>query len=120
MLINITQINILSTQMVTAVTSRLLKKEREGRQAAKPPSEKKQILDDLSLGGFAAWRLSPSRRLFQHPAGDRTRVVVGVVTTPPRSRAGDMRPGHGPQNLRFALPPPVERHVNVALAHRWQ
>jgi len=35
MLINITQINILSTQMVTAVTSRLLKKEREGRQAAK-------------------------------------------------------------------------------------
>src|SRR5258706_11240269 len=101
MLINITQINILSTQMVTAVTSRPLKKEREGRQAAKPPSERSSRICFFSLGGLAAWRLSPSRRLFQHPAGDRTRVVVGVVTTPPRPRAGDMRPGHGPQNLRF-------------------
>jgi hypothetical protein len=35
----------------------------------------------------------------------------------PPPAAGDV---YGPQNFRFALPPPVDRQVNEALTERWQ
>jgi hypothetical protein len=36
------------------------------------------------------------------------------------ARPADTNDLYGPQNLRFALPPPVERQLNEAFAQRWQ
>jgi hypothetical protein len=36
------------------------------------------------------------------------------------SRAFRSALGYGPQNFWLALPPPVDRQVNVAFAHVWQ
>jgi hypothetical protein len=44
---------------------------RVKERAAKAPRRhvrRSKTFEDLSLGGLAAWRLSPSRRLFQQPA----------------------------------------------------